>query len=230
MKVTIVSVVVLISSSPDVVNLITFLFIQEKLPKNPIILIVPQLPQLDHNLPPNKGKRSKLWNNQLANMAKIKHIPPPNIGKITDYWECFDEMVVAVKAAILEVHIHLQLLSIFLCGKMYVTSIYSCVKHVVLQPEMAWLVWKSDEIATVSEESAHFNGYDISCFNLERMWQILIMWPTNFLVSGAFTSAIPTPSLFIYYMCIQNSIDFVECLKMRLTWKVKFDDNFNERR
>ena len=133
MKVTIVSVVVLISSSPDVVNLITFLFIQEKLPKNPIILIVPQLPQLDHNLPPNKGKRSKLWNNQLANMAKIKHIPPPNIGKITDYWECFDEMVVAVKAAILEVHIHLQLLSIFLCGKMYVTSIYSSVKHVVLQ-------------------------------------------------------------------------------------------------
>ena len=137
MKVTIVSVVVLISSSPDVVNLITFLFIQEKLPKNPIILIVPQLPQLDHNLPPNKGKRSKLWNNQLANMAKIKHIPPPNIGKITDYWECFDEMVVAVKAAILEVHIHLQLLSIFLCGIMYVSSFFFSVKLVVWLPELA---------------------------------------------------------------------------------------------
>lgn len=78
-------------------------YFQDKLPKNPMILIVPQLPQLDHNLPPNKGKRSKLWNNQLSNMAKIKHIPAPNIGKLTDHWECFDEMVVAVKAAIIEV-------------------------------------------------------------------------------------------------------------------------------
>lgn len=83
-----------------------FIIFQEKLPKNPVILIVPQLPQLEKSLPPTKGKRGKLWNNQLSNMAKIKYVQAPNVEmeKITDRWECFDQMVAAIKTAILEVN------------------------------------------------------------------------------------------------------------------------------
>lgn len=39
-------------------------------------------------------------------MAKIKYVQAPNVEmeKITDRWECFDQMVAAIKTAILEVN------------------------------------------------------------------------------------------------------------------------------
>jgi len=50
-----------------------------------------------------KNRRAKLWNTQLANLAKVVMVPAPTIPKSKDKWECFDAMVGAVRNTIAEV-------------------------------------------------------------------------------------------------------------------------------
>lgn len=81
---------------------------QDKLPRNAVILVMPQIPQLDKQLVSVKPRRFKQWNTQLSSMAKVIHAPCHSSMTPTDRWSCFDSMVMAVRMTIAEVRLSMM--------------------------------------------------------------------------------------------------------------------------
>lgn len=79
--------------------------LQEKLPNDPIILVLPQIVHFSDSKTKQvavKTRRLKLWNLQLTTIAKLVYVPAPKVSDGSDKWRCFDEMVTQARAAIIE--------------------------------------------------------------------------------------------------------------------------------